>query len=55
MDITLENWLGSRHDVGYLAAEEWRQRWRFMGWGVETTLETLQLGTRQDVGDLVAG
>ena len=26
-----------------------------MGWGVETTLETLQLGTRHDVGDLAAG
>ena len=26
-----------------------------MGWEVETTLETLQLGTRHDVGDLAAG
>ena len=32
-----------------------RLRWRLSGWGVETTLETKQLGTGDDVGYLKVG
>ena len=57
-------WIGD--DVGDLVTGEWRGRWRLdrcgvrrrwrLGcWGVETSLETLQMRNGDDVGDLAAG
>ena len=47
--------MGPKDNVGDLVAGEWRQHWRPSAWGVETTLETKQLGSGDDVGDLAPG
>ena len=45
--------LGSGDDPGDRKAEDWRRRWWLSGWGVQTTLETLWLGSGDDTGDLL--
>ena len=36
--------LGSGYDSGDFVAGDWRQKWSFSAWDVETTLETQWLG-----------
>jgi len=44
--------LGTRHNTENLVTGDWKQRWRHGGWGLETTLKTDRLDSRNDVGDL---
>ena len=39
--MTLETWpLGNGDKSGDLVGGDWRQKWSFIAWGVETTPET---------------
>ena len=39
MDMTLETErLGTRDEVGELAAVEWKRQWKLSAWGVETRM-----------------
>ena len=42
--------LGTGDDVGDLAGREWRRRWRFSGWELETRLENWRLWNGSDNG-----
>jgi len=45
----VETWqLRNGNDVGDLVAWEWRRHWRLSCWGLETKVETLQLGIGGD-------
>ena len=56
MEMTWDIWrLGSGHEVGDLAAGEWRRHWRLGGSGMETTLDPQRLGSEDNNSDLAAG